>query len=164
MMPYYHSSFEKEDNRIFVRPVSSLVRVTPSEIHGNEAIQMREYVKCIGALHGIVFWRVVLIALPPLWLMLPLLQFIGIIPAVLVLAWLCQKHTVIIVTNHRVTIKRGLSRIVQMNVSQIESVDVVRPYIGMMFNYGTVTINGAGGRRERVNAVADPFRLQKLCG
>ena len=125
---------------------------------------MREYVKCIGALHGIVFWRVVLIALPPLWLMLPVLQFISIIPAVLVLAWLCQKHTVIIVTNHRVTIKRGLSRIVQMNVSQIESVDVVRPYIGMMFNYGTVTINGAGGRRERVNAVADPFRLQKLCG
>jgi Bacterial PH domain len=140
------------------------VRVTPSEIHGNEAIQMREYVKCIGALHGIVFWRVVLIALPPLWLVLPVLLFISIVPAVLLLAWLSQKHTVIVVTNHRVTIKRGPFRIVQMNISQIEGVDVVRPYGGMMFNYGTVTIYGAGGRSERVNTVADPFRLQKLCG
>jgi hypothetical protein len=125
---------------------------------------MREYVKCIGALHGIVFWRVVLIALPPLWLALPVLQFISTVPIVLLLAWLCQKHTVIIVTNHRVTIKRGLSRIVQMNIGQIESVDVVRPYIGMLFNYGTVTIYGTGGRSERVNTVADPFRVQKLCG
>jgi len=125
---------------------------------------MREYVKCIGALHGIVFWRVVLIALPPLWLVLPVLQFISIVPVVLVFAWLCQKHTVIVVTNHRVTIKRGLFRIVQMNLSQIESVDVVRPYIGMMFNYGTVTIYGTGGRSERVDTVADPFRLQHLCG
>jgi len=140
------------------------VRIAPSEIHGNEAIQMREYVKCIGALHGIVFWRVVLIALPPLWLVLPVLQFISIVPVVLLIAWLSQRHTVIIVTNHRVTIKRGLGRIVQMNMNQIESVDVVRPYIGMMFNYGTVTIRGAGGLSERVNAIADPFRLQQLCG
>jgi hypothetical protein len=51
-----------------------------------------------------------------------------------------------------------------MNMNQIESVDVVRPYIGMMFNYGTVTIRGAGGLSERVNAIADPFRLQQLCG
>jgi uncharacterized membrane protein YdbT with pleckstrin-like domain len=56
-----------------------------------------------------------------------------------------------------------LGRIVQMNINRIESVDVVRPYIGMMFNYGTVTIGGAGGWSERVNTVADPFRLQQLC-
>jgi hypothetical protein len=143
-------------------PSWSFVRVTPSEIHRSEAIQMREYVKCIGALHAIVFGKVVLIGLPPLWLVLPVLQFYSVAPVVLLLAWLTQKHTVIIVTNHRVTIKRGLFRIVQMNLNQIESVDVVRPYIGMMLNYGTVTIYGTGGRSERVNTVADPFRLQNL--
>jgi hypothetical protein len=136
----------------------------PSEIHGNEASQMREEVKCVGALHSIVFWRLVLIILLPLWFVLPLLQFICIVPMVLLVAWLNWKRTVIIVTDLHVTIRRGPCRMTQMSIAQVESVDVIRSYLGMMFNYGTIVIYGAGGRAERVNTIADPLRLQRWCG
>jgi hypothetical protein len=49
---------------------------------------------------------------------------------------------------------------VHINTQQIESIDVTQSYLGMILNYGTVTICGSGGSRERVEAIADALRIQ----
>jgi uncharacterized membrane protein YdbT with pleckstrin-like domain len=53
-----------------------------------------------------------------------------------------------------------MRRTVHINMQQIESVDVARSYLGMILNYGTVTICGSGGSREQVEAIADPLLFQ----
>jgi uncharacterized membrane protein YdbT with pleckstrin-like domain len=98
---------------------------------------------------------------PPLPLVLPLQWAIVIGTAVTLFARLRQETTKIILTNRRAIIKRGLRRTIQINLAQIESIDVVRPLLGIIFNYGTVTICGSGGRKEQVNNVADPLRFQE---
>jgi len=45
-------------------------------------------------------------------------------------------------------------------MQQIESIYVTRSYLGMILNYGAVTICGSGGSREPVEAIADPLRFQ----
>jgi uncharacterized membrane protein YdbT with pleckstrin-like domain len=125
------------------------------------SISMDEFVKCTGRLHGVVFWVPVLLIVPPLPLVLPLQWAIVIGTAVTLFARLRQETTKIILTNRRAIIKRGLRRTIQINLAQIESIDVVRPLLGIIFNYGTVTICGSGGRKEQVNNVADPLRFQE---
>jgi uncharacterized membrane protein YdbT with pleckstrin-like domain len=121
---------------------------------------MNEFVKCTGRLHGVVFWLPVLLIVPPLPLVLPLQWAILIAAAVALLARLRQGTTKIILTNRRAIIKRGIWRTTQINLAQLESIDVTRPFLGIIFNYGTVTICGSGGRKEQVNAIADPSRFQ----
>jgi uncharacterized membrane protein YdbT with pleckstrin-like domain len=125
------------------------------------SISMNEFVKCTGRLHGVVFWLPVLLIVPPLPLVLPLVWAIVIGTAVILFARLRQETTKIILTNRRAIIKRGLRRTIQINLAQIESIDVARPLLGIIFNYGTVTICGSGGRKEQVNNVADPLRFQE---
>ena len=120
---------------------------------------MHEVVTYTGRLHSVVFLRRALMLLPFL-AFAPILWAISIGGLVIWLALLQQERTKIIVTNRRVIIKRGLRRTVHVNVQQIESINVTQSYLGMILNYGTVIICGSGGSRERVEAVADPFRLQ----
>jgi uncharacterized membrane protein YdbT with pleckstrin-like domain len=124
---------------------------------------MDEFVRCTGRLHGIVFWVPVLLIVPPLPFILPLAWALLIGIAVVLFARLRQETTTIVLTNRRAIIKRGIRRTTQMNLTQIESIDVVRPYLGMIFNYGTVTICGSGGRKEQVDTIADPCRFQERC-
>jgi uncharacterized membrane protein YdbT with pleckstrin-like domain len=124
---------------------------------------MDEFVRCTGRLHGIVFWLPVLLIVPPLPIVLPLEWALLIGTVVVSFARLRQETTKIILTNRRAIIKRGIRRTTQINVTHIESIDVVQPYLGIIFNYGTVTICGSGGRREQVDTIADPFRLQEWC-
>jgi len=128
-------------------------------IYRQPSIPMHEVVKYTGRLHGVVFLRRVLIVLPVL-AFAPILWAIAIGGLVAWLALLRQESTKIVVTNRRVIIRRGMRRTVHITVQQIEGVDVTRTYLGMILNYGTVTIRGAGGSREQVEAIADPFRLQ----
>ena len=128
-------------------------------IYRQPGIPMHEVVKYTGRLHGVVFLRRVLIILPVL-AFAPILWAIAIGGLVAWLALLRQESTKIVVTNRRVIIRRGIRRTVHINVQQIEGIDVTRTYLGMILNYGTVTIRGAGGSREQVEAIADPFRLQ----
>jgi hypothetical protein len=111
-------------------------------------------------LHGIVFWFPVLLIVPPLPFVLSPLWIILITTAVVLFARLRQQTTTIILTNRRAIIKRGIRRTTQINLAHIESVDVVRPYLGLIFNYGTITICGSGGRREQVDTIADPGRFE----
>jgi uncharacterized membrane protein YdbT with pleckstrin-like domain len=120
---------------------------------------MHEIVTYTGRLHSVVFLRRVLMLLPFL-AVAPVLWAILIGGLVIWLALLQHERTKIIVTNRRVIIKRGMRRTVHINAQQIASIDVTQSYLGMILNYGTVTICGSGGSRERVEAVADPYRLQ----
>jgi len=120
---------------------------------------MHEVVTYTGRLHSVVFLRRVLILLPFL-AVAPVLWAILIGGLVMWLALLQQERSKIIVTNRRVIIKRGIRRTVHINAQQIAGIDVTQSYLGLILNYGTVTICGSGGSRERVEAVADPFRLQ----
>jgi hypothetical protein len=125
---------------------------------------MNEFVRCTGRQHDIVFWAPVLLVVPLLLFSLPSILAISIAAVVTLFARVRQESTKIVITNKRAIIKRGMRRIVQMNIDQVESVDVVRPYLGVMLNYGTVIICGSGGRKERVNAVADPMGFLERCG
>ena len=126
-------------------------------------MQVNEFVKCTGRLHAIVFWLPVMMLLPALLLVVPTLWAIFVGAFAVLVVRLKQESTRITVTNRRVIIKRGIRRTIQMSMNQVESIDVVQPYLGMIFNYGTVVICGTGGRREQVNIIADPFHLQKQC-
>jgi hypothetical protein len=46
-------------------------------------------------------------------------------------------------------------------LAQLESIEVDRPLLGIIFNCGTVTTCGSGGSKEKVDTVADPLRFQE---
>jgi uncharacterized membrane protein YdbT with pleckstrin-like domain len=123
------------------------------------SISMKEVVKYIGRLHSVVFLRRALLILPFLGFA-PTLWAISVGSLYVCLALLEQASTKIIVTNRRVIIRRGMRRTVHINMQQIESIDVTQSYLGMMLNYGTITICGSGGSREQVEAIADAARIQ----
>jgi uncharacterized membrane protein YdbT with pleckstrin-like domain len=123
------------------------------------SISMKEVVKYTGRLHSVVFLRRALMILPFL-AFAPTLLAIAVGSLCVCLALLEQASTKIIVTNRRVIIRRGMRRTVHINIQQIESIDVTQSYLGMILNYGTVTICGSGGSRERVEAIADAWRIQ----
>jgi uncharacterized membrane protein YdbT with pleckstrin-like domain len=123
------------------------------------SISMKEVVKYIGRLHSVVFLRRALLILHFLGFA-PTLWAISVGSLYVCLALLEQASTKIIVTNRRVIIRRGMRRTVHINMQQIESIDVTQSYLGMMLNYGTITICGSGGSREQVEAIADAARIQ----
>ena len=67
--------------------------------------------------------------------------------------------TEIAVTNKRVILKRGLvlRRTIEMNMSKVESVDVVQSIVGRIFGYGNVTIRGTGSSLEPIYGIDDPL-------
>lgn len=70
--------------------------------------------------------------------------------------------TEIAVTDKRVIYKRGLLRrtTVEMNITKIETVDVIQPVLGRLLNYGTVVIRGTGAGLEPLPTLADPLALR----
>jgi len=67
--------------------------------------------------------------------------------------------TEIAVTNKRVILKRGLvvRRTIEMNMSKVESVDVVQSVLGRVMGYGNVTIRGTGSSLEPIYGIDDPL-------
>lgn len=76
--------------------------------------------------------------------------------------WLRRLSTEIVVTNRRVIYKRGLlSRFTaEMNISRIETVDVMQSILGRIFNYGTIVVRGTGAGIEPLRGVGHPIRLR----
>jgi uncharacterized membrane protein YdbT with pleckstrin-like domain len=77
-------------------------------------------------------------------------------------AWILWVSTEIAVTDRRVIYKRGLisRRTIEMNVSKIETVDVIQGPLGRLLGYGEVIIRGTGGTFEPLRAVAGPIPLR----
>jgi uncharacterized membrane protein YdbT with pleckstrin-like domain len=82
--------------------------------------------------------------------------------AAFVPAWVRRWTTEIAVTDRRVILKRGLvrRRTVEMNMQKVESVDVDQTALGRLFNYGDVTIRGAGGAFEKLRRIDAPLKLR----
>ena len=67
------------------------------------------------------------------------------------------------ITNQRVIAKTGFihRRTLEMLLSKIESVAVYQHILGRMFNFGSVTVVGTGGTKERFMAIAEPIVVRK---
>jgi len=67
-----------------------------------------------------------------------------------------------VVTDRRVIYKRGFIHryTVEMNVSKIETVDVLQSFWGRLLGYGTVLIRGTGSTFEPLPRVAHPLALR----
>jgi uncharacterized membrane protein YdbT with pleckstrin-like domain len=77
-------------------------------------------------------------------------------------AFLRRVSTEIVVTDRRVIYKTGLvgRRTVEMNVSKIETVDVLQGLLARLLGYGTVVIRGTGAGFEPLRRVAQPLELR----
>ena len=67
------------------------------------------------------------------------------------------------VTNKRVIMKTGwISRqVLELNLHKIESVNVDQSLLGRLLGYGTITVIGTGGTRERFDRIAHPLAFRK---
>jgi len=66
------------------------------------------------------------------------------------------------VTDKRVIAKRGLVRrhSLELLLTKVESVGVDQPILGRLLNYGTITVVGTGGTKEKFKNIVDPMELR----
>jgi len=67
------------------------------------------------------------------------------------------------VTNKRLIIKKGVLRIVtvEIPIDRIETVCCIQGLFGMMFNYGTIRVSGIGGSIPIFHMVCRPYALRR---
>lgn len=89
-----------------------------------------------------------------------LLLLVGLL--LLLSAWVRRVTTEIVVTDRRILFKEGFlrRRTMEMNMSKVETVDVVQSIPGRIFNYGTILIRGTGSSYEPLNLIGDPLTLR----
>ena len=89
-----------------------------------------------------------------------LLLIIGLLA--LLSAWVRRVTTEIVVTDRRILFKEGFlrRRTMEMNMSKVETVDVVQSIPGRIFNYGTILIRGTGSSYEPLSMIGDPLTLR----
>lgn len=89
-----------------------------------------------------------------------LLLIIGLIA--LLSAWVRRVTTEIVVTDRRILFKEGFlrRRTMEMNMSKVETVDVVQSIPGRILNYGTILIRGTGSSYEPLTLIGDPLTLR----
>jgi uncharacterized membrane protein YdbT with pleckstrin-like domain len=95
-------------------------------------------------------WLILLILLSPL---LAVLQ-----------SWSVIKTTEIAVTNLRVITTTGLftRSSSEMALEKVESVDVEQGVFGRLLGYGSVSVNGTGGRSNPAPGIANPFEFRRI--
>jgi len=67
------------------------------------------------------------------------------------------------ITNKRIIIKVGLisRRTLELNLSKVESVNVVQSILGRILGYGTITVIGTGGTKETFVDIREPLEFRK---
>jgi uncharacterized membrane protein YdbT with pleckstrin-like domain len=70
--------------------------------------------------------------------------------------------TEIVVTDRRIIFKEGFirRRTMEMNLSKVETVDVIQSLWGRVFNFGSIVIRGVGSSYEPLRLVAEPLALR----
>jgi hypothetical protein len=99
----------------------------------------------------------------PVWrLGLMALLFVGLM--MLWEAFVVKQTTELGITSKRVIFKCGLlSRsIIEIKLRQFESITVHQSPLGLIFNYGTITIRGMGGVKTTISNIVAPFRFKKI--
>lgn len=115
-----------------------------------------------AVIHPGIFWKSVVVLVIGL-IVLPLVTVLGIMILIVGalmagIAWLAQGCLGMILTNRRVIIRRGMPlwfETVELRLSQIESVELMRMLPGALMGYGTVIITGTGSRVTGIPYVAD---------
>jgi uncharacterized membrane protein YdbT with pleckstrin-like domain len=70
--------------------------------------------------------------------------------------------TEIVVTDRRIIFKEGFlrRRTMEMNLSKVETVDVIQSLWGRLFNFGSIVIRGVGSSYEPLPMIAEPLALR----
>jgi len=79
------------------------------------------------------------------------------------MAYLRYSTTELAFTNKRVIAKFGFVRraTVELNLSRIESVQVVQGMLGRIFNFGTLVISGAGNPQAPIPGISNPMAFRR---
>jgi uncharacterized membrane protein YdbT with pleckstrin-like domain len=77
--------------------------------------------------------------------------------------WIDRVSSEFAITNKRVIMKVGLvsRRVLEMNLSKIESVNVDQGVWARMLGYGTITVIGTGGTRETFADISAPMEFRR---
>ncbi|SMC55328.1 PH domain-containing protein [Polynucleobacter kasalickyi] len=79
--------------------------------------------------------------------------------------WLayCLSSNEYVITNKRIVVKEGIisRRIVEINLSKIESVTVNQGVFGRLLGCGSFTIIGSGGTRETFRNIDNPVKIKR---
>jgi len=78
-------------------------------------------------------------------------------------ALLVRQTTEFAITNRRVIAKTGFinRHTLEMLLQKVESIAVNQDMLGRILNYGSLTVTGTGGTRERFTAIAGPLVVRK---
>jgi uncharacterized membrane protein YdbT with pleckstrin-like domain len=142
-----------------------------------QVLQAGETVRFVGKLHWFIYKNaIILLLLTPISLYLlsavpgnlqyarPFALFIFPVLALFsfLRAWFVQITTEIVVTDKRVIHKVGWisRRTEEINISKVETVDVVQGISGRIFGFGSVLIKGIGGSWEPLSHIASPLLLR----
>jgi uncharacterized membrane protein YdbT with pleckstrin-like domain len=76
---------------------------------------------------------------------------------------LAADQTEFAITNRRIIAKSGVIRrhSLELMLGKVESVRVIQPLFGMIFDYGTVIVSGTGGTHETFRYLAHPEELRR---
>ncbi|MSP01395.1 MAG: PH domain-containing protein [Acetobacteraceae bacterium] len=142
-----------------------------------KVLQADESVKYAGRLHWIIYQNAILagvvtavvsmafLFVPPAGAILA----VYVIPILLLLTaglclvpWFRRVTTEIVVTDKRIIHKTGwISRHTEeINITKVETVDVIQGIGGRILGYGTVVIKGTGGNWEPLHQIDAPLQLR----
>lgn len=142
-----------------------------------KVLQPDEQVKYVGKLHWIIYKNAILFGILTVAVAIFSLKldenqrtFAHIAAAIFavltillfVRSWFLQWTTETVVTDKRIIHKRGfVARHTQeMNISKVETVDVMQSFWGRILGYGTVRAIGTGASLETLPYVASPVHLR----
>ncbi len=82
----------------------------------------------------------------------------------LIKAYFYYIGTELAVTNKRVVAKFGFIKrdSIELNYSAVESITVEQGIVGRILNFGTVWVNGSGGRRAPIPIIVAPLEFRKF--
>jgi len=142
-----------------------------------KVLQPGETVKYVGKLHWIIYKSSLLLAAiavlaavfsfeleesqrPLAFVAAALLGVLAII--FFLKSWFLQWTTETVVTDKRIIHKGGfIARYTkEMNITKVETVDVIQPFWGRILGYGTVIAVGTGATLETLPHMASPVQLR----
>jgi hypothetical protein len=93
--------------------------------------------------------------------------YLGLIALGLMMLWeafVIGQTTELAVTSKRILFKSGLLNrtLIEIKLRRFESIKIHQNIVGLILNYGTVTIGGMGGTKTSVPNIVAPFRLRKI--
>lgn len=137
----------------------------------NGILQPGENLLHVSRLHWIIYLRGILLLLIGILILLSLdtpwaeglalaIAVAGVV--VLGLAWMRQWTTEIAVSDRRIIYKRGLisRHTIEMNLSKVESVDVIQSVLGRVLGYGSIRVRGTGAGIELLRQIDTPIEFR----